>query len=60
VLAQTVARTFDLDDDRVVKKPVQEGRGHDGITEDLAPFRKPAIGGEDHGAFFVAGVHQYG
>jgi hypothetical protein len=57
-LAQTVTRTFDLDDDRVVKKPVQESRGHDGITKDLSPFRKAAIGGEDHGAFFVACVDE--
>jgi hypothetical protein len=40
----------------MVKKPVQEGRGHDGITKDLTPFGKAAIRSEDHGAFFVAGA----
>jgi hypothetical protein len=40
VLAQTVTRAFDLNDDRMVKKPVQEGRGHDGITKDLTPIRQ--------------------
>ena len=58
VLAQPIAGAFDLDDDRVVKKPVQEGRGDDGITKDLAPFGEAAVGGEDHGAFFVAGVDE--
>ena len=58
VLAQTVAGALDLDDDGVVKEPVQQGRGHDGITKNLAPLGKTAIGGEDHGAFFVAGVDE--
>ena len=58
MLAQAIARALDLDDDGVVKEPVQEGRGHDGITEELAPFGKAAVGGEDHGAFFVAGVDE--
>jgi hypothetical protein len=50
VLAQTIARTFDLDDDGVVKKPVQEGRGDDGVTErrgivypDSARIRRPPL-----------------
>ena len=61
MLTQTIARALDLEDDGVVKEPVQEGRGHDGITEELeelAPFGEAAVGGEDHGAFFVAGVDE--
>ena len=58
MLTQAIARAFDLDDDGVVKEPVQEGRGDDGIIKNFAPFGKAAIGGEDHGALFVAGVDE--
>ncbi len=58
MLAQAVARTLDLNDDGVVKEPVEESRGHDGVAKDFSPFRESAIGGEDHGAFFVAGVDE--
>lgn len=58
VLAQTIARTFDLDDDGVVKKPVQEGRGDDGVTKNFAPFCEAAIGREDHCALLVTGVDE--
>ena len=58
MLTQAIARALDLDDDGVVKEPVQEGRGDDGITKNFAPFGKAAIGGEDHGALFVAGVDE--
>jgi hypothetical protein len=40
----------------VVQEAVQEGCRDDGIAEDLAPFGKAAVGGEDHGV--VAGVDQ--
>ena len=43
VLTQTIARALDLDDDGVVKEPVQEGRGHDGITEDSPHSAKPRL-----------------
>ena len=43
VLAQPIARAFDLDDDGVVKKPVEEGGGDDGIAEDLAPLGESAV-----------------
>ena len=33
VLAQPVARPFDLDDDSVVKQSVEEGRRDDGIAD---------------------------
>ncbi len=41
VAAQPVAGTLDLDDDGVVKKPIQEGGCDDGIAEDLAHSAKP-------------------
>jgi hypothetical protein len=58
VLAQAVARALDLNDDGVVQQAVQEGCRDDGIAEDLAPFGKAAVGGEDHGAALVAGVDE--
>ena len=39
VSTQAIARAFDLDDDGVVKEPVQEGRGDDGITKNR-PIRQ--------------------
>ena len=42
----------------MVEEPVQQGRGDDGIAKNFAPFGKAAIGGEDHGALFVAGVDE--
>ena len=43
VLAQPIARPFDLDDDGVVKQSVEKGGGDDGIAEDLAPFGEAAV-----------------
>jgi hypothetical protein len=48
VLAHAIARPFDLHDDGVVKQAVEQRRGDDGISKDLAPFRKAAIRCEDH------------
>jgi hypothetical protein len=56
--AKSVAGALDLDDDGVVKQPVQQRGGDDRIAEDLAPFGEAAVGGEDHGAFLVSGVNQ--
>ena len=56
VLAQTVARAFDLDNDRMMKQSVKEGGGDDRIPKDLTPFSEATVGGEDHGALFVARV----
>ena len=58
VLAEPIARSFDLDDDGMVQKSVEESRGDDGVAEHLAPFREAAIGGEDHGTPLVAGVDE--
>ncbi|WP_305036038.1 hypothetical protein [Poseidonocella sp. HB161398] len=43
--AQPVAGALDLDDDRVVQKPLEQRRGDDRIAEDLSPLRKSAVGG---------------
>ena len=58
MLAQSIARPLDLDDGRMVKKAVkQSGRDH-GVSKNMSPFGKSAIGGQDHGALFVTGVDE--
>ena len=51
-------RPFDLDDYRMVEKTIEQRGGNDGVTEDLTPFGKAAVRGEDHGAALVAGVDE--
>ena len=58
VLAQPIARALDLHHHSMVKQAIEKGRGHNGIAENLAPFRKAAIGGQDHGAPLIAGIDQ--
>ena len=58
MLTEAVARAFDLDDDGMVEKPVEQRGGDDGIAEDLTPFSEAAIGGEDHGTLLVSGVDE--
>ena len=41
VLAQPITRSFDLDDDGVVKQSVEERGCDDGIAEDVAHSPKP-------------------
>ena len=42
----------------MVQQSVQQGRGHDIVAEDSAPVLEAAIGGENSGAFLVAGIDQ--
>ena len=42
----------------MVQQPVEQRCGDDWIAEDFAPFCKAAVRGEDHRAFFVAGVDE--
>jgi hypothetical protein len=58
MLAQPVARSLDLDHHGMVQEPVEERRCDDGVAEDLAPFRKTAVGGQDHSAPLVAGIDE--
>src|ERR1700722_4305917 len=58
MLAQPIARTLDLDNDAVVKKPIQQGWRDEGDPKNFPPFRKTAVGGEDHGALFVPGIDE--
>jgi len=58
VLAHAVAGALDLNDDGVVQQAIQQRRGDNGIAEDLTPFGEAAVGCEDHGALFIAGVDE--
>ena len=58
VLTHAIAGALDLNDDGVMEQPVEERGSDDGIAEDFAPFGKAAVGGEDHRAFFIAGVDE--
>ena len=41
-----------------MEQAVEQRGGNDGIAEDFTPFGKAAVGSEDHGALFVAGVDE--
>ena len=58
MLTQPIAHPLDLDDNSMVKQAIEQSRCDDGIAEELAPFGEATVGGEDHGAFFVAGVDE--
>ncbi len=55
VLAQAIAGTLDLHDDGVMQQSVEQWRGYDRITEDLAPLGEAPVGGEDYGALSASG-----
>ena len=42
----------------MVQQPVEQRGGHDRIAEDLAPFAKAAVGGQDHRGALVTGVDE--
>jgi hypothetical protein len=56
VLAHAEARSVDLDDDGMVEQA--QGCGDHGIAEDVTPFGKAAVGGQDHCPALVACVDQ--
>jgi hypothetical protein len=56
VLAEPIARSLDLDDDGVVKQPIEQRGGDYGTN--LAPFGKAAVGRQDHGTALIAGIDQ--
>ena len=58
VFAQPIARSLDLEDDGVMQEAVEQRGGDNRIAEDFSPFRKAAVGGEDHRAFLVASVDE--
>jgi hypothetical protein len=58
MLSEAVTGAFDLDDDGVVQKAIQQGGGNEGAAEDLAPFGEASVRGQNHRAALVSGVHQ--
>ena len=58
VLTELITGAFDLNDDGVVKQPIEESGGDNGIAEDLAPFCEAAVRGEDHGSLFVSCIDE--
>ena len=58
VLTQAVARPLDLNDDGMVKQPIEQCGGDYGVAEDLAPFGEAAVGGQNHGAAFVTSIDE--
>ena len=58
VLAQTVARSFDLDYDGMAQQAVEQCCGEDRIAEHPAPFGKAAVRSQDHRALLVTGIHE--
>ena len=58
LFAEAVAIPADGYDVAVVKEPVEDGRGNDGITEYVAPFADRAVGGDQHGTPLIAPADQ--
>jgi hypothetical protein len=58
MFAQAITRALDLEDDGVMKEPIEQRGGDDGIAEDLAPFREASVRGEDHRASLIARVDE--
>ena len=58
MLAQPIARALDLNHDGVVKQAIKQCGCDDGISKNISPFCKTAVGCQDHGAFLVAGIDQ--
>lgn len=42
----------------MVKEPVEQRGGDDGIAENVAPLGEAAVGSQDHSAALVASVHE--
>ena len=47
-----------MHDHGMVKKAVDQGGGHDGIVEHVAPFGKATVEGQGHGTLFVARIDE--
>jgi hypothetical protein len=58
VLAKPIARSLDLDDNGMVKQPIEQRGGDYGIAKNLTPFGKAAVGCQDHGTALIAGIDQ--
>jgi hypothetical protein len=54
MLAEAVAVSADVDDVTVVDEPIDQGRRHDLIAEDLAPVLEAFVAGQDRRRMFIA------
>ena len=54
LLSELVALAADVEDVAVVQQPVQDGRGDDGVTQQLAPFTEALVRGQDNAPALVA------
>lgn len=55
---QAVACAFDLNDDRMVKQPIEQSSCDDRVAEHIAPLGNAAVRCQDHGSLLVSGVDQ--
>ena len=55
LLSEPVALAADVEDVAVVQQPVQDGRGDDGVAQQLAPFTEALVRCKDDAPAFVAG-----
>lgn len=58
MLAKPVAGAVDLDDDGMVQEAIKQCGRDDGIAEDISPFGKAAVCGQDHRALLVSSVDE--
>jgi len=49
VLAHAPAWALDVDHDGPMQQPIEDGRGHDRVAEQLGPAWQAAVGGDDGG-----------
>ena len=54
MLFETIAVAPDVDDPGVMQEPVEDGRGNDGVTEELLPVAEAFVRGDDRRALLVA------
>jgi len=46
-ILEPVALVAGLDDVAVMGEPIEQGRGHLGVAEDVGPFAEREVGGDD-------------
>jgi hypothetical protein len=60
LLAQAIAVAADGDDVAVMKQPIEDGGGDDGIAEDGTPLADRAVGGDQQAAAISGFVRSIG
>ena len=54
MLFETITVALDVDDPGVMQEPVEDGRGDDGVAEELLPVDEALVRGDDRRALLVA------